>query len=103
MVGTLEVYLPELDKTVWVNCSDEGANITSADCFWDQDGSGSWERYEDVLLLSTDFLNGPPDTLPEWAPMIREAQSFYTQQEVLHYTQLGIQERTNWTGEMNFK
>ena len=79
------------------------ANITAADCFWDQDGSGSWERYEDVLLLSMDFLNDPPDTLPEWAPMIREAQSFYTQQEDLHYTHLGIQERTNRTGEMNLK
>ena len=30
MVGTLAVRLPDLDKTIWINCNDEGVTITSA-------------------------------------------------------------------------
>lgn len=46
MVGTLAVRLPDLDKTIWINCNDEGVTITSADYVWNEDDSGSWERYE---------------------------------------------------------
>lgn len=42
MVGTLAVRLPELDKTIWINCNDEGVTITSADYVWNEDDSGSW-------------------------------------------------------------
>lgn len=51
MVGTLAVRLPDLDKTIWINCNDEGVTITSADYVWNEDDSGSWERYEDVVML----------------------------------------------------
>ena len=50
MVGTLAVRLPDLDKTIWINCNDEGVTITSADYVWNEDDSGSWERYEDVVI-----------------------------------------------------
>ena len=40
------------DKTIWINCNDEGVTITSADYVWNEDDSGSWERYEDVVMLS---------------------------------------------------
>ena len=53
MVGTLAVRLPDLDKTIWINCNDEGVTITSADYVWNEDDSGSWERYEDCLLYTS--------------------------------------------------
>ena len=64
MVATLETYLPELDKTIWVNCNLEGADLTSADHVWNEDHSESWERYEDVALVYIDFAGDSPQTFP---------------------------------------
>lgn len=71
MVGTLEVYLPDLDKNVWVNCNDEGVTITSSDYVWNQDHSGSWARYEDVVLLVVPFDEVSPEQVPAWAEIIQ--------------------------------
>ena len=57
MVGTLAVRLPDLDKTIWINCNDEGVTITSADYVWNEDDSGSWERYEDVVMFGMTIRN----------------------------------------------
>lgn len=81
MVGTLEAYLPELDKTVWVNCNDEGVAVTSADCIWNEDGSGSWERYEDVLLFQVDLRTDAPEDAGPLLPLIREALAYTIDQE----------------------
>lgn len=63
MVGTMSYLLPSLGRTVWVNCNDEGVTITSADYVWNDDHSGSWDRYEDVLLFTAEFIDTPPEDL----------------------------------------
>ena len=42
MVGTLAVWLTGLDKTVWINCSNEGVTVTASDYVWNEDDSGNW-------------------------------------------------------------
>ncbi len=81
MVGTVQFYLPELDKPVWVNCNDECATITSADHIWNEDQSGSWERYDDVLLYYTGFEQEVPEEARLWLPMIKEALAYTIGQE----------------------
>ena len=73
MVGTLEVYLSDLNKNVWVNCNDEGVTITSADYVWNQDHSASWNRYEDVVLLVVEFDEVSPEQVPAWADIIQNS------------------------------
>ena len=63
MVGTLAVRLPDLDKTIWINCNDEGVTITSADYVWNEDDSGSWERYEDVVMFEVNFRDDDPQSM----------------------------------------
>ena len=82
MVATLETYLPELDKTIWVNCNLEGADLTSADHVWNEDHSESWERYEDVALVYIDFAGDSPQTFPTLAPLIQEAVTYFLQEEM---------------------
>ena len=61
MVGTLAVRLTGLDKTVWINCGDEGVTVTASDYVWNEDHSGAWARYEDVVMLEFDFsAHSPP-------------------------------------------
>ncbi len=81
MVGTASFYLPSLDKTVWVNCNDEGVTITSADYIWNEDHSESWERYEDVLLFTAGFQNTQPEELGAWLPMVRETLAYTIEQQ----------------------
>ena len=76
MVGTVAFYLPSLDKTVWVNCNEEGVTITSADHIWNEDHSGSWARSEDVLLFNVDFRTNKPENVGMWLPLIREALAY---------------------------
>lgn len=81
MVGTASYYLPSLGRTVWVSCNDEGASITSADCTWNEDNSGSWERYEDVLLLYVDFYDTRPDDLGPWLPVVLDTLAYTAAQQ----------------------
>lgn len=87
MVGTASFYLPSLDKTVWINCNDEGITATSADYVWNEDHSESWARYEDVLLLRADFRDTQPEQLGPWLPMVREALRYTMEQQTSHYGQ----------------
>ena len=82
MVATLETYLPELDKTIWINCNLEGADLTSADHVWNEDHSESWERYDDVALVYIDFAGDSPQTFPTLAPLIQEAVTYFLQEEM---------------------
>ena len=82
MVGTMAFRLPSLDRSVWVNCNDERVVITSADYVWNEDHSGSWERYEDVLLFQADFQAAQPEDLGSWLPMVREALRYTMEQEL---------------------
>ncbi len=84
MVGTQSFYLPELGKTVWVNCDGEGVTVTSADYVWNDDHSNSWDRYEDVLLFSTQFADTPPEELGAWLPMVRETLAYTMEQQAAH-------------------
>lgn len=85
MVGTAQFHLPELDKSAWVNCNDEGVTITSADYVWNEDNSESWERYEDVLLYHTEFEHELPEDGAPWLPMIKEALAYTVEQQTAHY------------------
>lgn len=82
MVGTLAVRLPELDKTIWINCNDEGVTITSADYVWNEDDSGSWERYEDVVLREISFWDHTPEDLGPLLPAVREAVAYTMDREL---------------------
>lgn len=82
MVGTLAVRLPELNKTIWINCNDEGVNITSADYVWNEDESRSWKRYEDVVIREINFQNHTPEDLGPLLPAVREAVAHTMGQEL---------------------
>lgn len=81
MVGTMSYLLPSLGRTVWVNCNDEGVTITSADYVWNDDHSGSWDRYEDVLLFTAEFIDTPPEELGPWLPMVRDTLAYTAAQQ----------------------
>lgn len=81
MVGTLAVRLPDLDKTIWINCNDEGVTITSADYVWNEDDSGSWERYEDVVMFEVSFQDDDPRSMWPLLPAIQEALAYTIQRE----------------------
>ena len=85
MVGTVQFYLPDLDKPVWVNCNDEGVTITSADYVWNEDDSGSWERFEDVHLYEAQFEQELPNDAGPWLPMIKEALAYTIKQETAYW------------------
>ena len=81
MVGTLAVRLPDLDKTIWINCNDEGVTITSADYIWNEDDSGSWKRYEDVVMFEVNFQDDDPQSMWPLLPAIQEALAYTIQRE----------------------
>ena len=85
MVATLEVYLPDLDKRVWVNCNDELVDICSADYVWNEDGSDSYERWEDVRLFIADFRQDRPDSTGPWFPIIQKALEYTIEQETARF------------------
>lgn len=60
MVRILIVYLPDLDKIIWINCDDEGVTITAAGCVWSGDDSGSWEWYKDVVTFEVNLQGDDP-------------------------------------------
>ena len=82
MVATLKAYLPELNKTVWINCNLDGADLTSADYVWNEDHSDSWQRYEDVALAYIDFARDSPQTCPILAPLIQDAIAYMLHKEL---------------------
>lgn len=84
MVGTLAVRLPELDKSIWINCNDEGVTITSADYVWNEDRSGSWARYEDVVMKEISFWDHTPEDLGPLRPAVQEAVAYTMEQELDH-------------------
>jgi len=76
MVGTISVWLPDLEKPVWINCNEESVTVTSADYIWDDDHSGSWERYEDVLMLEISLWDERPEAAGALLPAIQEAIAY---------------------------
>ncbi len=78
IVGIVSYLLPSLGKTVWVECNDEGASIASADY------SESWDRWDDVLLLSMNFYDTPPGEVGPWLPMVRDTLSYTASQQAAH-------------------
>jgi len=84
MVGTLAIRLTDLDKTVWINCNDEGVTVTSADYVWNEDHSGSWARAEDVLMLQANYRKDPSETMGALLPAVQEAVAYTVSQELSH-------------------
>jgi len=85
MVGTVAFYLPDVDRTVWVNCNEESVGIYSADTIWNEDDSDSWERSEDYLLYYTSFSSSIPDDALPWLSMIKETLTYTIAQATAHY------------------
>jgi len=85
MVGTVAFYLPDVDRTVWVNCDEESVGIYSADTIWNEDGSDSWEHTEDYLLYYTSFDSSIPNNALPWLSMIKEALAYTIAQAIAHY------------------
>ena len=85
MVGTVQFYLPDLDKSVWVNCNDEIVIITSADYVWNEDQSESWNRYEDVTLQTVLLQQEVLEEDEPWLPMIKEALAYTIEQETAYF------------------
>ena len=81
-MGTLAVRYPELEKTLWIHCNDEGASVSSADYVWNEDHSGSWERYEDVSILEINFWEDSPKDTGSLFPTIQDAITYTIQQTV---------------------
>lgn len=75
MVATVSCYLPSLDKTVWVDCSEEDLCVSASDCTWNEDQSDSWSREEDVRIFSAS-LTDAPETMGTWLPMALEAVAY---------------------------
>ncbi len=88
MVGTVAIRLTDLDKTVWINCNDEGVTVTSADYVWNEDHSGSWARAEDVLMLQADFRTDSPERMGPFLPAVQEAVAYTVSQEMSHSSRL---------------
>ena len=81
-VGTIEFYLPETDRTVWVNCTDESATVCSADIIWNSDDSDSCENPSDYTLAGVYLHNDKPKDFKHWLPMIKETLTYTTEQEL---------------------
>ncbi len=82
MVGTVSFYIPSLEKTVWVNCNDEGVSITATDIVWNEDNSDSDLRYADLLLFHAMFHETKPEELGIWLPAVKEALRYTMEQEI---------------------
>lgn len=82
MVGTLAVRYPELEKTLWIHCNDEGVSVSSADYVWNEDHSGSWARYEDVSIMEIDFWEQSPEDAGALFPAIQDTVTYTIQQAV---------------------
>lgn len=99
MVGTVQIYLPELDKSVWVNCNEECVSISSADTVWNQDESDSWERYEDFTLYMTYFEQEIPKDAMPWLPMIYKALEYTIDQETKCFQEYAFSLPVAWLPE----
>ena len=75
MVGSTSYLLPSLNRTVWLDCNDEGVSVFSADQY------GSWERYEDVLQLTVQFTDAGPGDLGPWLPMVLDTLAYTAAQQ----------------------
>jgi hypothetical protein len=99
MVATVEFYLPDLEKSVWVNCNDESVVITSADYTWNRDKSESWDRYEDVCLYSASFQQDIPEEAEPWLPMIHKALEYTIEQETAYFKEHAFSLPLAWLPE----
>lgn len=85
MVASVEFYLPDLDRSVWVNCNDECVTVTSADYIWqDEQREGGWHDYEDVRLYDAFYQQALPEGVEPWLPMINKALEYTIEQETAY-------------------
>lgn len=80
-VATVEFYLPELDKSIWMNSNDESISVASADFIWNEDNSESWGRWENVSLYQAMYEHELPDDIKPWIPMIHKTLEYTIEQE----------------------
>ena len=84
-VASVEFYLPDLDRTLWVNCDYECVSVTSTDFIWqDEDKQGGWHDFGDVCLFEASYQQALPEDVEPWLPMIREALEYTIEQETAY-------------------
>ena len=82
MVATVEFYLPDLDRSVWVNSNDECVTVTSTNFIWqDENKNGGWHDYEDVCLYEAFYQQTLPEDVEPWLPMIHTTLEYTIEQE----------------------
>lgn len=82
MVSTIETHLHDIDKTVWINVNDDFVSITPMDYLWNEDGSYSFEKYDDIVLYESYLDSELPDNTAPWFPMIQTALEYHIGQEI---------------------
>jgi hypothetical protein len=84
-VGSIKFYLPEIDRSVWVNCTDESAAIYTIDYIWGEDDSFSLENPDDAFVIAVIFDNEQPEDVKQWLPLILETLAYTVEQETAQY------------------
>lgn len=84
MVGTLKVYLPEIDKMVWVNCNSEGVGVDAGDTVWDSENDDSCGNAYDLNIYYVELNNEIPADITQWLPIIKEALAYTVEQEIAY-------------------
>jgi|GEM_PF-243245 len=83
-VGTVEFYLPDIDKCVWVNCDNTGVSINSVDIIWNEENRNNLPSPDEYLLYNTDFRDKSPVGTYSWQKMIEEALMYTMKQEIAY-------------------
>jgi len=81
MLVTLECYLPETDKTIWVNCDGDSVGINNADIVW---GEGNEDPY-DACVICVSFYDDKPNEVKQWLPIINESLIYFIDQILTGY------------------
>jgi hypothetical protein len=90
MVGTLKVYLPEIVKIVWVNCSSDGVYVDAGDTVWDSENDGSIENAYDLNIYAVDFDDEIPASIDQWLPIIKETVAYTAEQEIAYLGSISL-------------
>ena len=80
VAADVEIYLPELDKTVWIVCTDELTEVTSVN----QDDYDIYADSDNVQLFITYCGEAPREGYETFAPMIKAAIEYSIDKEVEH-------------------
>jgi hypothetical protein len=73
------VDLPQINKTVHINCNDEFANIHEKEI-----GNKNWKASDDNLIIKIPFDNDLPNEAKQWLPIIKEVLKYSIEEKTLN-------------------